>query len=47
LAVALIAVDAPANAPFGQHGHHEVSAARLPVKAVAAGLRSAAHRLFC
>ena len=29
------------------HGHHEVPAARLPVKAVAAGLRSATHRLFC
>jgi hypothetical protein len=25
LAVALIAVDAPANAPLGRHGHHEVS----------------------
>jgi hypothetical protein len=45
--VALIAVDAPANAPLGRHGHHEVSAAGLPVKAVAAGLRPAAHRLFC
>jgi len=29
--VALIAVDAQANAPLGRHGHHEVSAARLPV----------------
>jgi hypothetical protein len=28
-------------------GNHEVPAARLPVKAVAAGLRSATHRLFC
>jgi hypothetical protein len=27
--------------------NHEVPAARLPVKAVAAGLRSATHRLFC
>jgi hypothetical protein len=45
--VALIAVDAPANAPLGRHGHHEVSAARLPVKAVAAALRPAADRLFC
>ena len=45
--VALIAVDAPANAPLGRHGSHEVSAARLPVKAVAAGMRPAAHRLFC
>jgi hypothetical protein len=45
--VALIAVDAPANAPLGRHGHPEVWAARLPLKAVAAGLRPAAHRLFC
>ena len=43
---ALIAVDAPANPSLGRHGHHEVSA-RLPVKAVAAGLRPTAHRLFC
>ena len=33
--------------PLDGHGSHKVSLAGLPVKAVAARLRPAAHRRFC